>query len=210
MFVFRTFMVPASLAAKAVAITDALGYPHKGMFIVPVDNVAMISTGAIDADSPLLGTAADLWEAVQAGTPGSVTLADCTALVAALDLTQAEPQGRMDFIRAEVTSAVTAPAWVQPTGAHNAYALDAAVTHAGKGWRNLTPANTWEPGVSGWRELWGQDGANEWPEWVQPTGAHDAYKIGDKVTFASKRYVSTINGNTWSPTAYPAGWELQP
>jgi len=45
------------------------------------------------------------------------------------------------------------------------------------------------------------------PEWKQPTGAHDAYKIGDKVTFQGKIYESLINGNTWSPTAYPAGWK---
>lgn len=41
-------------------------------------------------------------------------------------------------------------AWVQPTGAHNAYPLGATVTHNGKTWANLTPANIWEPGVYGW------------------------------------------------------------
>ena len=46
------------------------------------------------------------------------------------------------------------------------------------------------------------------PDWVQPTGAHDAYKIGDKVIFDSKVYESLINGNTWSPTGYPQGWKL--
>lgn len=47
----------------------------------------------------------------------------------------------------------------------------------------------------------------EWPEWVQPTGSHDAYNIGDKVTFNGKHYTSKIDGNTWSPEAYPDGWE---
>ena len=47
------------------------------------------------------------------------------------------------------------------------------------------------------------------PDWVQPTGAHDAYKIGDTVMFEGQTYKSLINGNTWSPTAYPAGWEKQ-
>ncbi len=46
------------------------------------------------------------------------------------------------------------------------------------------------------------------PEWVQPTGAHDAYQVGDKVTYNGQVYESLINGNTWSPTAYPAGWKL--
>lgn len=49
----------------------------------------------------------------------------------------------------------------------------------------------------------------EWPEWVQPTGAHDAYQTGDKVTYNGQRYVSKIDGNVWSPDAYPSGWELQ-
>lgn len=50
----------------------------------------------------------------------------------------------------------------------------------------------------------------EWPEWVQPTGAQDAYMIGDKVTFESRHYVSLIDNNTWSPVAYPQGWEEMP
>ena len=49
----------------------------------------------------------------------------------------------------------------------------------------------------------------EWPEWVQPTGAHDAYNTGDKVTYNGEHYVSLIDGNTWAPDAYPAGWEKQ-
>jgi len=50
---------------------------------------------------------------------------------------------------------------------------------------------------------------DEWPEFVQPTGAHDAYKKGDKVTFNGKHYISLIDGNVYSPTAYPAGWQEQ-
>ena len=94
--------------------------------------------------------------------------------------------------------------WVQPTDATNAYPKDWTVTHDGKTWVSLTPANVWEPGVSGWREVV-EEGAT--PEWVQPTGAHDAYQKGDTVTFEGAEYVSLIDGNTWSPTAYPQGWE---
>ena len=43
-------------------------------------------------------------------------------------------------------------------------------------------------------------------EWVQPTGAHDAYNIGDKVAFGGSTWESLIDANTYSPTAYPAGW----
>ena len=50
---------------------------------------------------------------------------------------------------------------------------------------------------------------DEWPEFVQPTGAHDAYKKGDKVTFEDKHYISLIDANVYSPAAYPAGWQEQ-
>jgi hypothetical protein len=46
------------------------------------------------------------------------------------------------------------------------------------------------------------------PEWKQPTGSTDAYKIGDRVTFNGNTYESLINANTWSPTVYPQGWKL--
>ena len=51
----------------------------------------------------------------------------------------------------------------------------------------------------------------DYPVWVQPTGAHDAYNIGDRVHFPdadSPVYESLINANVWSPTEYPAGWQL--
>lgn len=51
--------------------------------------------------------------------------------------------------------------------------------------------------------------ADEWPEFVRPTGAHDAYAKGAKVTYAGKHYVSLIDGNVWPPDEYPQGWQLQ-
>lgn len=48
----------------------------------------------------------------------------------------------------------------------------------------------------------------EWPEFKQPTGAHDAYAKDAKVTFEGKHYKSLIDANVYSPTAYPQGWEL--
>lgn len=50
----------------------------------------------------------------------------------------------------------------------------------------------------------------EWPEWVQPTGSQDAYNTGDKVTFEGVHYVCLIDGNVWSPSTYPQGWEARP
>lgn len=40
--------------------------------------------------------------------------------------------------------------WVQPTGAHDAYALGAIVTHNGQTWESTVDGNVWEPGVFGW------------------------------------------------------------
>lgn len=47
-----------------------------------------------------------------------------------------------------------------------------------------------------------------YPEWVQPLGAMDAYNTGDIVSYNGTLYISTIDGNVWSPEAYPAGWEV--
>ncbi len=44
----------------------------------------------------------------------------------------------------------------------------------------------------------------EFPEWVQPIGAHDAYGEGAKVSHGGKRWVSDVDGNVWEPGVY--GW----
>ena len=43
-------------------------------------------------------------------------------------------------------------------------------------------------------------------ESVRPSGAHDAYNLGDRVRYGGKVYESIIDGNVWSPDVYPAGW----
>ena len=48
----------------------------------------------------------------------------------------------------------------------------------------------------------------EYPEFVQPQGAHDSYNTGDKITYNGKKYVCKMDGCVWSPDVYPAGWEL--
>lgn len=95
-------------------------------------------------------------------------------------------------------------AWQQPTGAHNAYPAGWQVTHNGKTWESLVAANVWTPGVANWREV--TTGTTP-PAWVQPVGAQDAYPKGAKVTYQGSTYESLIDGNVWSPTAYPAGWK---
>lgn len=49
------------------------------------------------------------------------------------------------------------------------------------------------------------DPGEEFPEWIQPIGAHDAYDLGDKVSHDGKHWESTANNNVWMPGVY--GWE---
>ena len=54
--------------------------------------------------------------------------------------------------------------------------------------------------------LWVKAGnpADEWPEWSQPIGAHDAYAAGDKVSHNSNHWISDVDANVWEPGVY--GW----
>lgn len=65
-----------------------------------------------------------------------------------------------------------------------------------------TSQTGWEPPTV--RALWTPVSVEEWPEWIQPTGAQDAYSAGDKVTHNDKRWVSDVDGNVWEPGVY--GW----
>lgn len=118
-------------------------------------------------------------------------------------------------------------AWRQPTDAFDAYRLVNPFT--GEPDRCLLNGveyvvtqgdgaglNVWQPDAFGWvpaSEYTGPVDPQEPepeapPEWVQPTGAHDSYSIGDLVTFQGAVYRSLIASNVWSPAALPSGWEL--
>lgn len=107
------------------------------------------------------------------------------------------------------------PEWVQPLGASDAYNTGDIVSYNSTLYKSIIDGNVWSPDVypAGWELVESGGGTEpapepeEWPAWVQPSGAHDAYGIGDKVTFNGKHYTSKIDGNVWSPDAYPAGWE---
>lgn len=60
--------------------------------------------------------------------------------------------------------------------------------------------------------LEGETEPEEWQEYVQPTGAHDAYYNGDKVIYNGDKYICTAPEGTacvWTPDAYPAYWQIQ-
>lgn len=51
----------------------------------------------------------------------------------------------------------------------------------------------------------------EWKEFKQPAGEHNAYYRGAKITFEGKRYICIAPEGiacVWSPAAYPAYWEV--
>lgn len=50
----------------------------------------------------------------------------------------------------------------------------------------------------------------EWLESLRgpqgPAGAHDAYKVGDQITYDGSHYVCKMDGCVWSPDQYPDAW----
>lgn len=55
----------------------------------------------------------------------------------------------------------------------------------------------WTPDIT--PALWTRVSIDEWPEWIQPTGAQDAYMSGDKVSHNEKHWISLIDNNVWEP-----------
>ena len=96
------------------------------------------------------------------------------------------------------------PAWV----VGKAYIVGDRVQHGGTLYKCVqahTSQSDWAPDAT--PALWKTVSIDEYPEWVQPTGAHDAYNIGDKVTYNGQHYVCTSNANVYAPDVY--GWQLE-
>lgn len=62
-----------------------------------------------------------------------------------------------------------------------------------------TTQNDWTPDIT--PALWTVVSVDEWPEWVQPIGASDAYMKDDHVSHNDKHWESLIDGNVWEPGA---------
>lgn len=70
-----------------------------------------------------------------------------------------------------------------------------------------TSQENWKPSeVPALYEPIGLDAAG-YPVWSKPSGAHDAYNAGDIVNFDGKLYKSLLDGNVYSPSENPSGWE---
>lgn len=128
------------------------------------------------------------------------------------------------------------PEWKQPNST-NAYMIGDRVIFEDKVYESLVDNNVWSPSAnpSDWQLVEEEVEEPETPiepeipvepepepelpeeptepveptipEWVQPD-ATTAYKKGDRVMFEGKVYESTIDGNVWSPSTYPTGWQL--
>lgn len=103
---------------------------------------------------------------------------------------------------AALTGVELFPAWATDT----AYAVGDRVQYNGVLYKCVqahTSQAGWEPNMV--PALWTVVSIEEYPEWVQPTGAQDAYELGAKVTHNGKRWVSTIAANVYEPSVY--GWD---
>ena len=99
------------------------------------------------------------------------------------------------------------PAWAADTQ----YALDVRVRYGGKLYKCVQAHQSqagWTPPET--PALWTEVAKpGEIPVWRQPTGAQDAYMMGDKVHYPDKDgpvYVSIVDSNVWEPGVY--GWEV--
>lgn len=129
----------------------------------------------------------------------------------------------------EAAAKVEIEAYKPPTGAHNSYPKGAKFIYKGRVWESLMDGYCWEPDAPGIDERFVIDVTDRFvktvgekpkdeapkpadeqptaPAYRQPSGAHDAYKQGDRVTYNGQVYESTINANVWAPDTYPQGWK---
>lgn len=96
------------------------------------------------------------------------------------------------------------PAWQPGTS----YAAGRRIRDGGRLFRcvmsHVSPAN-WHPAQT--PALWVRVSIEEWPEWIQPRGAHDAYNAGDKCSYNGGHYVCAADGNVYAPDVW--GWEAR-
>jgi hypothetical protein len=88
---------------------------------------------------------------------------------------------------------------------NTAYAVSDRIRHDGILYRCVqshTSQADWTPDKT--PALWTVVSLDEWPEWVQPTGAQDAYALGAKVSHKDAHWTSDYDNNTWEPSVY--GW----
>lgn len=173
--------IPVANIDAANAALQAAGWGPNN-FSVP-ERPAGSTGDATHAGLSHLGTDAAFQAAVTA-IPG-VTLTAYGALV----------NGYATFKVAQNYDPAEAVNWQQ-----NPIMIGAQRTYAGKTWESLVDYNVWTPPIA-WREIV----VEGYPAWVQPTGAHDAYPLGFRVTFNGQNWENTgSSANVWQPGVF--GW----
>ena len=82
------------------------------------------------------------------------------------------------------------------------YPADKKLQYGGELYKVLqahTSQANWTPDIAVSLYVKIDDPAIEYPAWKQPLGAHDAYRLGAKVTHNGQRWHSTIDYNTYEP-----------
>ena len=67
-----------------------------------------------------------------------------------------------------------------------------------------TTQDDWTPDIT--PALFVKISLEEFPQWRQPTGAHDAYKKGAKVSDEGKHWISNKDVNIYKPGLVPGDW----
>lgn len=165
------------------------------------------------ADEDLTG----LWRDVLREQERRRRLVDAPVLAAQISADYLDARdGTQPTPSAETLADVAAwPAWVQPTGAHDAYPAGRIVDHGGVLYRSLIAANVWEPGGKGvpaglWKTV--TDAGDppttpDAPKWAAGT----AYTVGYTVTYGGNVYrcVQAHKASVgWEPSRVPALWAL--
>lgn len=95
------------------------------------------------------------------------------------------------------------PTWISKMGKE--VAVGERLWYNEKLWKVIqahTVQESWTPDTA--VSLYVEVSIEEWPAWKQPTGAQDAYRLGDKVSHNDKHWTSDIDYNTYEPGVY--GW----
>lgn len=100
--------------------------------------------------------------------------------------------------------------WVQPLEAQTAYNKGQCAKFNDVEYVSNIDSNVWSLATT--PEYWDEKNPVFGPtceDWVQPTGAQDAYNIGDCAKFDGVSYISNIDGNVWDLATTPQYWDLK-
>lgn len=176
------------------------------------NKVANVETKVIAVEETVSGVTkevVDAGKAIDKTNANAVALANAVNRVAKQVLKSSIPEAEY----AELIEIF--PEWQTETSYENGE----VVRYAGKAWEVIqthTSQSDWTPETvpALFKEVTPKTVVDEEtgekveliPDFVKPTGGHDAYNIGDKVNFEGSTYESTMDANTYTPAEYPQGW----